>query len=539
MKLTAEQAISIIKDNQNIPQWVKNARDLALTNRALVYGDNFADILVNKIEYLESDQKAKARKKYAKDIRDLFKRVLSKRVNVFDASGGSEHINIDNEKIKIDFISYSSDFKSNRSIDKYLADYYFSLVDVDPNGLILLEYGTNENDEIDLEPCYKSIQDIRNYDDDGQMCEWVLFEPEINQKLNTKIWRIIDDMTNWVIKDIAGALIIDEKATFTHPFGQVPALILSDIEKVGSKERLSSISNIIELAKDYARDKSILTIYKFQNGFPVHYRFGSQCKTCQGTGKTGASQCKDCDGKGHPKRSDVTDMTILPIPKEGQPALTTLGGFMQPDLQTWTQYKTDLKDFEATIYDTIWGTDTMRKQANPVTQKTATEAYIDVQPINSVLYKYSDTLEYIHNKLANWIINFVDPIKPRDEILYFMTYGRRYILESPDIILDKYQQSKTAGDNNTILDKLLEEFIFSKYKNDPILRDAMMKKAMVEPYVHLDILTVFNIFGVDEAQKKVLFQKFWESADKDKTIEQLTIEFKIYYESSKIVPPVI
>jgi hypothetical protein len=57
----------------------------------------------------------------------------------------------------------------------------------------------------------------------------------------------------------------------------------------------------------------------------------------------------------------------------------------------------------------------------------------------------------------------------------------------------------------------------------------MIKKAKVEPYVHQSISEVYDYFGKVEANKKVLFQKFWQEANKDKTEEQLTEEFNQYF----------
>jgi hypothetical protein len=534
MTFNKEEAIKFIQDNLEVPNWVVSAREKHNVYKALVHGDNFHDVLIDKIEHLESKPKASARKKYSKDIRDLFHRVFNKRHNVFEANGGSEHISIENKNIKELFLRYSSNFKANKSIFEYLSNYYYSLVDTDPNGLIFIEYKVENDIVLELEPCYKSIKNIRSYESNGQLCKWVLFEPEHKEDSKSKIWRLVDDVTDWTIIENSGVFIIDESKTFNHPFGSVPCLILSEKEKIGSQERLSPITPIIELAKDYARDKSILTIYKFQNGFPVHYRFGSQLKSDTGVNKTGANSANDSDSKGNLQKIDVTDINFIPMPREGQPLLNNLGGFMQPDLKTWGQYKTDLKDFEDIIYDTIWGTTIATQKTK--TDKTATEVFVDVQPVNNVLNGFSNTVEYMHNVLANLILNFVDVTKDKEKTEYFITYGRRYILESPDVILDRYQLSKEKGDNNTILDKILEEFVLSKYKTDPLMRDIMIKKIKIEPYVHLDIKSVFDMFGIIEAQSKILFQKFWETIDISKNTEQLKTEFKNYLKNESMQP---
>lgn len=537
MVFNEQEVIAFIKEQSSaaFPDWVRNARNTHKTLNALVNGVDFAELLIDKIEFIESNAKANARKKYARDIRDLFYRVMNKRQNVFQANGGSSVLRIDNDTTLTQFNNRRNSFKATKSIFRYLSENFFQLQDIDPNGLLMLEYRLRGEEYI-VYPTYKSIKDIRNYEPYGQLVEWVIFEPE-KSETGALIWTLVDDETHWVVTEISGVFVLNKDRTFKHPFGQVPAVILSDIEKVGSLERVSHLEPAVELAKDYARDKSILSIYKAQKGFPIHWRFVSQCKTCTGAGKVDGNSCSNCDGKGYLTRGDVTDMVTLPIPKEGQPNIApNIAGFISPDLETWTQYQQDLKSMEVLIEDTIWGTSRL-KQAE-VKNETATGRYIDVQPITNALNAFTDVVEWVDNQFSNWLLNFVDPVKKRNEALFQISYGRRYIIESPDILLQKYQEAKIAGDNNTILDKLLEEFILSKYKSDANMQGIMLKKCNIEPYIHMDIEVVDKLYGPEQSFKKISFQEFWEQADKTKDQAILEAEFEVFntalFASSKI-----
>jgi hypothetical protein len=130
-------------------------------------------------------------------------------------------------------------------------------------------------------------------------------------------------------------------------------------------------------------------------------------------------------------------------------------------------------------------------------------------------------------------LNFIDPVKDKDEVLYYKTYGRRYIIESPDVILEKYQEAKKTSDSNTVLDKLLEEYIMSKYKNDPIMQNIMLKKKELEPYVHMSLEQVNTMFGAEEAYKKELFNKFWAKVDVYDTIDNMQTAFTEYSVNNK------
>lgn len=532
----SEQEIKdiLIKHSQTTEQWVRDAREQSKTLKALVTGEGFHDELIQNIEHLESKERAEVRRKYSKDIRDLFHRVMIKRKNVFDANGGSENININSNKIKEELQTRLSSFKANKSLYEYLGDTYFTLVDTDPNGVLMLEY-KQMNNEFDLYPSYKSIDDIRYYSSKGQMVDYIVFEPKINKDTTAKTWRVVDDKTDWTFIELSGIFTLVPDKTFNHPFGKTPAIILSENCVVGSEVRLSPINSITELAKDYARDKSVLTIYKFQKGNPIHWRYGDvRCKTCQGLGKTGDKTCLSCDGKGQRKKQDVSDIYYIPVPKEGQPSLgNNIAGFTSPDLETWKQYKEDLRDMELLIDDTIWGTD--KTHQSKQTNETATGRFIDMQPITNTLNGYSNVVEYVYNTMANWVLNFVDLSKEREEKLYNKSFGRRYIIESPDVLMTKYGEAKSNGDNNTILDKILEEYILSKYKSNPHMQDLMIKKSKIEPYLHLTNKEVFDYFGKIEVNKKVLFQKFWQTADYKKETEQLEQEFNQYFNTNNLI----
>jgi len=535
MILSTEQILEIVKGlSEQTPDWIIDARKNSEVYNALVTGEKFTDLLIDKIEHIESVKKQAARKKYSKDIRDLFERVMKPRDNVFQSNGGSIKINISNENIKRMFLDIQSNFKSNKSVFNYLSDNLFKLRDVDPNGVLFLEY----SEDAKLYPTYKSSKDIIDYEPNGQKLEYIVFKPEevVEQGGSVKkYWRIVDDLNDTIVLEYMGSFFILAEKSFKHPFGETPGLILSEREKIGSKIRYTDIDKIIELSKDYARDKSILNIYKFQKGFPIHWRFVSQCRTCTGIGKISGNECTACDGHGYIRNQDVTDIVTIPIPDIDQPNIApNIAGFVAPDLETWKQYKEDLISLEKVMKDTIWGTNLYTTQTAKLQEtETATGRYIDVQPIVNVLNVYADAVEYIDNTLSNWIINFVDPIKKKNKQDYIRTYGRRFIIENPDIILNKYQEAKKTSDSSTVLDKLLEEFILSKYKNDHGMQETMLKKMSVEPFVHMTVEQIKTNFGSEETLKKELFSKFWSTCDTTLTVQQLKEGFNTFFESEK------
>jgi len=520
---TSEEVIKFLEDNITTPTWVGTARKNSEELKALVNGKDFDKFLIGKIEHIESDSRAEARKKYAKDIRSVFERINQPRVNVFTASGGEVINNISSTTLSDKLVKSLAQFKGQKSIKKYLSESFFRLRDTDPNGVMFLEYKADE----DIYPTYKSIEDIHSYVSDGQLVEFIVFKAvKVSDYL---VWRIVDDKTDWRIKQDGMSFTIIDDETFNHPFGIPPCVILSEVQETGSEVRISPLWPILKDAEDYARDKSVLTIYKFTTGMPRHFRFEKECKACKGVGKTGTGEeekgCTVCGGKGNMRKNDVTDVTVIEMPREGEPMIApNIEGFISPDLKTWQQYKDDLKDSEDLMDSTYWGTRRMKEANN----ETATGRFIDVQPVENKLNTFTDSAEWTHNTLTNLVENWVFNT-PKDEHDYHTIYGRGYILETPDLLLDRYNKSRESGSNNTILDKELSEYITAKYQNNTSLMQGMLKKATIEPYVHLGILVVFEIFGNVEANKKVLFNDFWEQADKENEVDVLRAEFDAYF----------
>lgn len=525
------EVIAFIKKNRTVSPWVIAARKNHKILKALVTGEGFLDLLIEKIEKIESTARQEARKKYSKDIRDLFDRVMQPRINVFSASGGSVNNQIKSDSHRKELKKVLEKFKGQKSIHQYLAENYFQLADIDPNGIMFMEYIQSE----DIFPTYKSIDDIRWYHSDGQLIDVIIFEPRKLKVPGRELmeWRVVDENKDWRVLQDGETFTFLELKTFDHPFGIVPATILSPKQKTGSELRISNLEPIIPLSEDYARDKSILNIYKFQHGFPRHGKYEQKCKACHGAGKVGnpGEKCGSCKGSGTISSQDVTDIQILQMPEDKDAPLLApnLEWFVSPDLETWGQYNTDQRESEDKIDSTMWGT----KRITNATNETATGRFIDVQPVMNKLSMFSKEVQWTHNQLVSYVISWING-QPETEVVYHFSYGTRFIIESPDVILDKYVASRDKGANTTVLDKLLDEYILAKNQNSPTQLEIAQKKRQVEPYIHMSTSEVNDFYGAVESFKKVLFVEFWEQADTTKDVPTLSKEFTAFTEEHKL-----
>lgn len=534
------ELFSFIKDNESTKKYIETARRNTKELKALVTGKGFLDELIHKIEKIESEDKKVARKKYSRSIKDFYTRLLRPLDNVYHSTGGTKRYNIDSEKDTALLMKHISKVRGGKSLERWLETFWMPQYHSDPSGVIFLEYTSDETGIVELYPTYKSIGSIRAYIPNGQKLEVIMFEP-FDFKLNgqsVQVIRVVDDKTDYTVIKHADTLQVVRKednidglvATFDHPFGEVPALINSDLIDIDvtPHQRESPIQPIDELTKEIARDQSVKTLYKLYSGFPVPWRYVQTCNTCNGTKRDGTKKCPDCDGKGHYMGKDVTDMVTLPIPTADEVKLAPdIAGHITLDLGYLEYAKDEGISLENIAKLTHWGAVIQTEKV-----ATATEIIVDLQPMKNRLNTYSDVAEMMEEQLTEWFANAVMPSKTKDERISQINYGKNFIIEPVDALLERYNTARKEGDNNTILDRLFSEYVTAKYKNDPVSMRTVLIKSKVEPYLHSSPDQVNDIFGKVEAQKKVLFQEWWETLSKkdviDSDVNKLTESFNAW-----------
>jgi uncharacterized protein (UPF0297 family) len=536
MILSDQQALDLVKLNRASNREFEKLREDSSMLYALVEGDDFTEKLIDKIEFIEGEKKAIARKKYSRDIQDFFERLFQPLENIWYATGGNKVYDIDDLEVKKEFLHTISNIKDSNTLSHWIQNVGIGLSHVDPNGLMFMEYTTIGRKEI--YPTYKSINDIRAYKKRGQLLEWVIFEPTKARikELDVQLWRIVDDVMDRTFVEIGQEFYLSEEMSFKHPFGEVPALLNSNVTKTGMDYRISPIHSIIGLTKEYSRDQSIKTIYKFTQGFPIHWRYVTECDECKGRGNIDGESCGSCDGKGYLTKGDVTDMVTLPVPTADQPTIApNIAGHIKPDNETWTQYTTELNEQERKAFLTFWGT-LLSSEENLASRKTTTEVMFNKQPIENRLNKYADYGEFIEWKMSEWILNFIDVAKDRKENRITITYGRDYVIEPSDTILKRYEDARNNQENDVIMDELFKQYLQATYRTNPIELAKNMIKSEIEPYLHQSLKDVIDVFGQEEAQRKVLFSKWWSKLNKSdiqKDKELLINEYDAWFELNK------
>lgn len=509
------EAKDLILNNQDVPKWITDAREDHKDWKAYFYGEEFRDKLI-RLEHIESENRADARKKYSKPIKDLNQKLVRPIDSVYSAVGGSKDypgIKSDNDKKK--FLQKITNLRENKSIEKFLETYWAKdLYIVDPSGLLFLEYN---NDEW-IKPVYKSILSIRNYECNGQKIDWVLFEPEkeiINDKV-IEYWRYVDSENDFTFSKKGNAITYIEDRSFTHPFGNVPALTCSNIQRLGQKQKLSPFDPIKEDQGEYMRDQSVLSIYKYQNLFPTTVRPGIMCNECHGTGKKEHQKCETCNGTGELMRKDVTDEIIVPININAETITfpTNLGYSISPDLETAKYYDEILNNKLMSQYDTLWGM-TIEKE----TEQTATEIMLNAQPKIHKLNEWSDVAQYMEWQFTEWIANWMFPEMAKDENVSSIYYGRVYLIRTTEQILQNLTDAIKNNLPDSVKYRLYVEYLTTKYKADPENLMYELKKSYLEYWPFYSVADVSKYLGSDSVKKKMMFTDWWETLTEQERIK--------------------
>ena len=213
-------------------------------------------------------------------------------------------------------------------------------------------------------------------------------------------------------------------------------------------------------------------------------------------------------------RRDVTDTILMKVPDKDETLIKSPGGYLSlPTEPLDLTYKSNDRLWNR-IFFSQWGTVISKDSGKDYS--TATGRYIDAQPVNNRLNKYSKSIERAHTAIANFIGKFYYPLTFKEA---FIQYGRRYLIETPDQIWEKYKTAKQADAPISSLDILLSQYIESEYRENETMYIVEMKKVKLEPFVHWSIKLVreSQTISDEDKQRKEFFSE-WLST---KTVEEI------------------
>ncbi len=522
MILTLDEKLDIVKNNPN-KDLVTYARENKKKLSMHLYGHGLHDY-VKRQDYFENEEIFKVRQEYILSNQDMFKRILNDESMIFTTRGGATYFNLGKEKDeKMHAILANVDY--GISLHKWVETFALEAYRSDPMGVIFTEVESlAESDTPTAYPTYKSSTCIYDYQPNGRNLDYIVFEltqdeardfgivtqqPETELKTSekqkgTRYFRFVDDAEDVIIKLNKGnATVLSESeisqpGQIPNPWGKVPGFIVSDLMWFADAQKaISPIQWVIELADSYLFDRSVRDLQKRFHGFLKAFEPLLKCGTCAGEGVMSGGACPDCStpgankGTGYKMRTKISDIARFPIEiLESVPGfdVSKLFGYIGPDIKTWDKQDYSLQDLESLIYYTYWGCANAMKPKVNGTEKasevgeTATKSLINLQPKYARLNMTAEWAERCENMIADLIgiYEFETPTWKAASI----SYGRDYILETPEDILLVYQEMLEKGMPDSLLDDQLRKYIRSLYKNNPLQLHKFEKLLMVEPFPH-------------------------------------------------------
>jgi len=512
MVLTPDNLLEIFKNKPNsaVVEFAVTQSNLFTAQITGVGNDD----LLEKITGLENEAQLNLRKRFSKTNKDLFARIHRPEDKVFSAKGGSRYYNLSPSLTK-DLIERLNNVYKGFSLKAWIESIALQYFHIDPMGLIFMEVGNNET-----YPTYKASNTIFDYSLNGRELNYIIFTTkEKNQ------YRVVDSMFDYLVEFEGQSVRVIPEQTYPNYFGYVPALIISDILAPNTEMYTSPDHEIIKVANEYLRESSTKSVYKLKHAYPKAWQYQSTCNTCKGTGFDEADTCEVCNGSGFQVTKDTSETITLPIPTTDQPAIApNVAGYVSPDIQGWNNMSEELTALENAMHSTYWGIKDRVKAIGVGSEKTATEIIDDMQPLNDRLFRFSKWAETIETFITDAIGLFYYGTNYKG---CNINYGRRYALESPDAIWNKYDNARKNGSPISVLDEHLTEYYYSKYDNNSIELNKYLKLMKVEPFIHLTLTDAQKlVLNPDDYNKKVYYSEWLNTLTESeillKTSQQLS-----------------
>jgi len=545
MICTEAQIKSIILTNPNkdIIEFGQKQANVLMRN---IYGKGLKESF-ERNSYFENTDVFKNRTLNPTSNKDLFASLFQREEMIFNAHGGSTYyngLNDNDTKIlnaKLDTIRFGETLRKwvqGKALEAYRSD---------PMGVIHIEIDKDNN----IYPTYKCINSVYDYSTTGRKIEYICYQlnkcdaisfgivdKELAGKQNddkTNYFRFCDDATDVLYSrkdDNVNLVLLPRplKNPIKNKLSTLPAFIVSDlIAHNNTQIFISPIDNIIELADKFCFDRTVRDLTKKYCGFPKSLEPLLDCGLCQGTGELSGAKCPDCNGtskKLHTNVGDVARFSLDAIKEIG--SIDKLFAYINMPVETLNKQDTSLNDDRNIIVSVYWGTDLRSSTTNGPDvgakniEETATKTLANLQPIYARLNKTADWAQQTENMIINFVGQFIFPKKFKKSSV---TYGRYYVLETPDTLIDEYLTIKEQGASQVVLDETLKKYYHSVYKDNQIKLAIMIKMMSVEPFIHESIIDVYasNVAKQDYVSKVYFNEWYMQQKENDLLVKDIPV----------------
>ena len=482
------------------------------------------DHYLSRIDYFEKKELLELRQQYSPGNKDFFGRLHRPIDKIWMARGGSVNYYLaDNSKEKLK--AMLGNVKDGYTVRKWIETFWLKPAHYDPMGMVFMEVGNAAT-----WPVYRSCHDVFDYPPPkGRKFDYIVFnaddritaEKSDPNKANDNYYRVVDDKNDYLVNwDGEQATIVKDKS-FVNYFGEVPAISNGNIYDPVSKSYVSPDHEIIDIADQHLRDRSVLTMFKLHHGFPIKWLFASDCPTCNGSRKVSGRTCPSCAGTGRKSKYDVSETITAPFPRQGDPVVTEYAGYITPPVESWNKMDDTINELYRVAHYALWGTNQMEdsESAQPA---TATGRFIDAQPVNDKLNAYSDAAEFVEA----WITDKVGKFNFKSYKGCEIIYGRRFLIETPDEVATKFREAKKGNSPYLALRYLYMQWLQSEFQSDSVELGRQIKLFQLDYWPLLTMAEAKTIIDdPDDMLRKLYFPQWVESLHTNdlitKTLETL------------------
>lgn len=185
-------------------------------------------------------------------------------------------------------------------------------------------------------------------------------------------------------------------------------------------------------------------------------------------------KCPKCQGR---FRGHGTVLEI-PIPEEGK-ALGTPAGAITTPVDSLEHGSTRVKEREDEVYYGLVG----------YGSETPNDKAVNKQQVRALQESTEDKLRHLQTtfeRVQQWTESLMCKLRYGTSLFNSLSvsYGQTHYIESAETVLEQYQDAKTKGASDVILDGIYENYILVRYKNNPEKMHENKILWHLEPFHH-------------------------------------------------------
>lgn len=494
--------------------------------RLHLYGVGMEDFVV-QIQGFEKPFMRELRLQYGLSNVDMFARLRKPIAKVYTARGGNSYYNL-GEPNNAYAAMMESNVKSGLSCKKWIEQIWQIHSEDDPMGLVFVEVDKNWK----AYPTYKCITTIHDYLPNGRNLEYVIFKISKEDKAAMKLekdvecYRVVDDVEDRIVIFNSQRKTVETvmEHSYLNRFGYVPAIINGYIPNPDGVGYVSIYNNVFSLAENFLVQQGIKMTAMFRHGFPKYYEFGDDCMKCNASGKVNGRKCPDCKGTKKKLMLFPSDIKIMDYPTKDAPGVDIPGGYIEPSKAFHDIVTIEVNSLEEKVYRTVWGSRIQTKlnpgmgiSGAPNGTQTATEVIDNKQPEIDCLHAISDAAEATDKFIMDSKITVeLGQPKYREKGGCSRNYGRRFLIEEPDVLIQRFIEARDKGLSPAILFGMYELYLEAKYQTDGVSLSLHKKLMKIEPYFCYTLSEMKNMgFTPEQIRMKANYGEWLVQADND------------------------